>query len=389
MATLNFAHREITAKVVYYGASDAGCNTNVKRLHRQVTAAEKSQLHKFGPRESSERSYYFDYVVDGTEINGFRLRFRVYSLPGGLTLQAHREEVLDEVDAIVFVADARASQEAANLESLLDLERMLSLQGLELAAVPVILQVNHIDAPSARKPGDVTFDLNPYGFPVVQAAANEGKGVAETHAELVGAVAARIRDNLSGNEAAITLTAVHRATRNTDEDVIRGHLEAIQARTSSTPESVLLEDALPSGTSGRKDSPGGLPPEVRVPFQLREMAGTRPVQLLSGRIVDDGVVLELEMHRPETDEVQRLTVVLENRPILASRSSETGAPPRPLPPPTPTPAPADRVADYLPASIDFPDDEPADLPGIVYGLFGLAGGVIIGLLTGYLLGVII
>lgn len=376
MATLNFAHREITAKVVYFGASGAGCNTNVKQLHKHLGSTRKSQLHKFGPRDSDERSYYFDHLPDSGDINGFSLRYRVYSLPGGLPLPAHREEVTRDVDAIVFVADARSAKEPMNLESLLALEKLLSLQGLELAAVPVVIQVNHIDEEGARRPEDVTVDLNPYGFAVVHAVANIGQGVVETHQQVMGEIAARVRDNLSGNDAAITLSAVHRATRDSDEDTIRGHLEAIQARTSSTPESVLLDDAL--ARADTSDIPSA---EVIVPFQPRELVGSRPVQLVSGRIVDDRVVLELLMQRMSSDELRRLTVVLENRP--------TDTPPVPRHAPPQVASTEDRVADYLPDTVDLRADEDDDLPPVFYGLIGVAGGVLMGLLAGYLLGVII
>ncbi len=89
MATIDFGNREITAKLVYFGATGAGSNTNVRQLHRLVPTTSRSRLHKFGPGDSAERSFYFDYRLPESErINGFDLRLRLYSLPGGLELEA-------------------------------------------------------------------------------------------------------------------------------------------------------------------------------------------------------------------------------------------------------------------------------------------------------------
>ena len=373
MAIINFATREITAKVVYFGPSGAGCNTNLKQLHRLLNAAEKSQLHKFGPSDSNERTYYFDYVTPVSEnVNDFRMRFRVYSLPGKLELAAHRHEVMSDVDALVFVADARADRAHANMDSLLELERMLSLQGLELAAVTMVLQVNHVDAEDARKISEVVFDINPYGFPVISAIANDHRGVVETHAEITGATSARIRDNMAGNEATITVIAVHRATRETDEDVIRGHIEAIQGATQSTP---------PQQEHGTVSHGEGIPlptPTVEVPFQPRDFVGSHPVSVLSAR-VDNGVVsVDVVMEPMGGGPPRRLTVNLANRPTDTPPVARH-APPSVVPP-------ENRVANYLPEVVDFSDMQPGDLPGIWYGVLGLSAGVIIGALISYLLG---
>lgn len=365
MATLNFAQREITAKLVYFGASGAGCNTNVKQLHKRLDRARSSPLHAFGPRDAETRSYFFEHRADA-EIHGFAVRWRIYSLPGSIPLAAHREEVMRDVDAVAFVADARAERDAANVDALLELERLLSLQGLELAAAPVVIQINHNDAQDARPADQVLFELDPYGFPTVSAVAREGRGVLDTFRELTGALVPRLRDSLSGSDAAVALSAVHRTEPETDEDVVRAHLEAIQARAASTPEAALFEQ-LPLTVEDAEPAV-----ESAVPVQPRELAGFRPVQLLSAQVVDHGVIVELLMRRTGSEEVRTLRLRLENRP------------PDP-PPPLVAPPPADPIADYLPDSVDL--GPPADdLPPVAYGVLGLVGGLLMGLLSGYLFG---
>src|SRR5690606_17221679 len=106
-------------------------------------------------------------------IKGFSLRFRVYAVPGGVTHAGHRREILRRTDAVVFIADARLDADQANLESLLDLEGLLREDGVEMAAIPMVIQVNRTDDPNARPAEQVVFDLNPYGFPVIEAVASD------------------------------------------------------------------------------------------------------------------------------------------------------------------------------------------------------------------------
>lgn len=366
MATLNFAQREITAKLVYFGASGAGCNTNVKQLHKRLDRTRSSPLHAFGPRDAETRSYFFEHRAEA-EIHGFTVRWRIYSLPGSIPLVAHREEVMREVDAVAFVADARAERDQANVDALLELERLLSLQGLELAAAPVVIQINHTDAADARPAEEVLFELDPYGFPTMSAVAREGRGVLDTFRELTGALVPRLRDSLSGNDAAVALSAVHRSEPETDEDVVRAHLDAIQARASSTPEAALF-DELPLTVDDAEPAV-----EAVVPVQPRELAGFRPVQVISAQVLDHAIVVELSMRRTGSEDLRLFRLRLENRPPDVPQI------------PMSAPPPADPIGDYLPDSVDLGPPE-VDLPPVVYGLLGLGGGLLMGALLSYLFG---
>ncbi len=379
MATINFATREITTKIVYFGATGAGSNTNVQRLYELVDGHDKSNLHKFGPLGVDERSWYFDYVPGGPHtINGFRLCYRIYSLPGRLELRAHREEVISSTDALVFVSDARPERNASNLDSMLGLEELLATTGIELANLPVVLQVNHVDHPKARLDDAVAYDLNPYGWTVVSACARDGRGVLATHEEVSEIVTRRIHDNLAGKEAAITIVAVHQPERESDVDVIRAHIDAISAKSASTPPELVAEHSgsVQGGTEAYV---------IELPFQPRELLGCSPTEVLSTQVEVDRVVVELRMTPMRGTEDKRLTVILENRP------TDTPPVPRHQPSEARTEPPVEgRVFDYLPATVDLEAPDPAaDLPPLWYGVMGVSGGVVIGLLLGYLVGVVL
>jgi signal recognition particle receptor subunit beta len=375
MALINFAQREITAKIVYFGAPGAGTNTNVRTLFDLLPVQEKSRLHQFGPSQVTEQSWYFEYVPpEGGLVTGFSTRYRVYSLPGGLDHEAHREEVFRGADSVVFVADARGSRALANIDSLLELERLLKGQGLELAAIPLVIQVNHTDADDARTAEEVVVDLNPFGFPVVSAIARLSRGVLETHQQLTTRTSDRIRDNLAGGQTAITLTAMPRRVTERDDDVIAKHVAAIEAaeRPGDRPS---LEYAITDIQRGlaagfRQLAPG---PRLEMGLQPKDFLGSRPIYLLGSKLDGDQIVVDIVMARMSGGEPRRLAVVLANRPATAT----------PIPK---TPAPAKReMVTGVPERIDPIHPEPADFPPVWYGVAGIAGGTAVGILIGFLL----
>lgn len=370
MATINFATREITAKLVYFGASGTGCNTNLRILHGTLPAVDRSRLHKFGPGDTKERSFFFDCICDDTRaINSFPLRLQLYTLPGGVDLEAHRDEVLRDVDGVVFVSDARNESEQSNMESLLQLEQQLSRQGLELEATPIVLQVNNVRAEGARSVQDVVYDINPYDLPVIQAHTADQEGVLETLNELLDVISTRIRDKMAGNHAAITLKAVHESKRPTDESIIRKHISAIRETAGTTPgASVGAEVSLTSRSSQ----------VVRVPYLPQSFLGGRPVQILQSELLGENIVLDIMVGSPSAT-ARPLTVILESeqRDTAASQGARAMTPSAIS---ATASSDASRVADYLPDSYTPPPEPAADMPAWLYGLIGVLGGALIGIL---------
>lgn len=385
MATINFATREISAKIVYIGASGAGSNTNVRRLYETLEAEQTSRLHMFGPDDSDERSWFFQYLrPHGPHVASFAMRCQVYSLPGGLVLDAHREEVLGGADALVFVADARPDRQQANLDALIALEEQLAAQGMELSAAAVVVQVNHTDHDDALPPERVGAEINPFGFPQLAAVARDGEGVGTTHAEVVAAIEDRLRDHLGGNDAVLQLVAVHDPETPTDDDIVAGHVQAIQERSEAQASAAV--DALSERQI--EHLPEG--PIVEVPFQPREFVGSQPSRVLDVTVDRDEVSVDLVMERMGGGTPRRLLVRLVNRPTDTPALARSA----PVVQHAPTgPQAEDRVFDYLPESVEIThpgdrsgDDDSDDMPPLAYGLLGLSGGIVIGGLLAYLVG---
>lgn len=377
MALINFAHRDITAKVVYAGARKAGCNTNLKGLFERVRSTEKSNLHGFGPDFEDEKTLFFAYTPEGTApVTGFSTRIRVYSMPGGLSHPLHRAEILRDTDALVFVADARRGRDQSNVDAFVELERCLAEQGIDMATLPVVIQVNHCDDEHAEPPDRVVYDLNPYDFPVIKAVAQQGEGVLETHARLVSDTTQRIRESLSGSGGSVVLNAVHRPERDSDEELVKQHIEAIARARTETP-------------SPRSESPIPRGEDYVLAFQPPEFAGMRPVDLQGAHLEGDRIVLEIVMDRLRGDAPRLLPLILENRPgdveplpMMLTSSHK--------PPPSlefsPTASLPDKVElpSRKPASSNSEKEVQIAERALWVGLAGLTGGLLAGLLIGYL-----
>lgn len=227
MAVINFARREIEAKIVFYGPAMSGKTTNVQIAHGRLPEGQAGNLHTLSTEE--ERTLFFDYVpIEKGEIAGFDAKFKLFSVPGQVFYQQTRRVVLRGADAVVFVADSAPDRAQANIDSLIDLEENLRAHGLDLASIPLVVQLNKRDHPQARSIEALTTDLNPFGVPVLEAVALTGEGVMETLEAVIGIASARIRDNLAGRKTAVALTAIDQREPEDDELVIRRHLKEIQ-----------------------------------------------------------------------------------------------------------------------------------------------------------------
>lgn len=227
MAVINFARREIEAKIVYYGPAMSGKTTNVQVVHGIIPDAQRGELHSMATAE--ERTLFFDYVpIQLGQIAGFTAKFKLFTVPGQVFYKETRRVVLQGADAVVFVADSAPDRGSANIDALIDLEENLRSHGLDLASIPLVIQYNKRDVADARSVQDMQTDLNPFGVPHVEAIAVQGVGVLDTLRAITDLTAQRVRDNLAGRQTAVSLSAVERQVAEDDGQVIREHLERIK-----------------------------------------------------------------------------------------------------------------------------------------------------------------
>ena len=181
MSLVNYATREITCKIVYYGPGRSGKTTNLHYIHGQVPSDRKGQMVSLATQ--TDRTLFFDFLpIDLGSISGFTTRFQLYTVPGQVYYQTTRKLVLQGADGVVFVADSQQRQLQENIESLQDLHANLAEQGVDARTMPMVMQYNKQDLPPEliHSVPELEESLNFRGVPSHSADALHGPGVFET-----------------------------------------------------------------------------------------------------------------------------------------------------------------------------------------------------------------
>src|SRR3972149_5798713 len=141
MSLVNYATREITCKIVYYGPGRSGKTTNLHYIYSQVPEDRKGQMMSLATH--GDRTLFFDFLpLDLGTISGFTTRFQLYTVPGQVYYRSTRRLVLQGADGVVFVAASQRRQIEENVESYRDLHEALAEHGIDARDVPLVLQYN-------------------------------------------------------------------------------------------------------------------------------------------------------------------------------------------------------------------------------------------------------
>jgi signal recognition particle receptor subunit beta len=179
MVLFNYATREITAKIVYYGPGLCGKTTNLQFIYDSLPSNNRSKMLSLATK--TDRTLFFDFLpLDLGKIRGMRTKLQLYTVPGQVYYNSTRQLVLKGADGIVFVADSQDFAVDANLDSLQNLEDNLKRQGMRIREVPLVLQYNKRDLPNALSVADLETAINKYAAPHFQSVATTGIGVEET-----------------------------------------------------------------------------------------------------------------------------------------------------------------------------------------------------------------
>ena len=181
MSLVNYATREITCKIVYFGPGRSGKTTNLHYIFEQVPNDRKGKMVSLATQ--TDRTLFFDFLpLDLGSISGFSTRFQLYTVPGQVYYQATRKLVLQGADGVVFVADSQARQLEENIESMQDLHANLADHGMDVRTTPLVIQYNKQDLPKGLILGvdELEDALNFRDVPSFPADALHGLGVFET-----------------------------------------------------------------------------------------------------------------------------------------------------------------------------------------------------------------
>ena len=192
MPLINHAKKEINAKLIYFGPAAAGKATNLNYIYSKLKEAARG---KFKSMElQKDRMLFFDFLPSTQgSVNGYSIRFHVYTITGNVNHGSSWKMVLKGVDGLVFVADSRPDGMAANAENLRLLNSCLASYGKSVADVPCVFQCNKQDVPHAVAADQMGRALNPENLPLFPAVATSGEGVLETIFGLVKIVLKNIK----------------------------------------------------------------------------------------------------------------------------------------------------------------------------------------------------
>lgn len=179
MAELDEKEKKIVVKVVYYGPALSGKTTNLMQLHDILNPAGCGELMTFETK--GDRTLFFDLLplVVKSE-GGFRIKIKLFTVPGQVAHDATRKAVLSRADGVVFVADSQISQSMSNFESFDNLEKNAGRVGLDFDNLPLVIQFNKRDLRDIISDDEVLERWRPTRLPITFSSALYGQGVKET-----------------------------------------------------------------------------------------------------------------------------------------------------------------------------------------------------------------
>lgn len=190
---INFALREVTCKIVYYGPGRSGKTTNLQWIHGHAPGKSVGDLVSVATEK--DRTLYFDFLpLDLGPIKGMKTSFQLYTVPGQIFYDATRRIVLEGADGVVFVADSHPDMMIENIESLENLDANLRANGLDLETTPIVFQWNKRDLDEALPVDEIAIALNPEGLPAFEAIATSGQGVFPTLKAVAKLVIAKLNN---------------------------------------------------------------------------------------------------------------------------------------------------------------------------------------------------
>jgi len=179
MVLFNYATKEITAKIVYYGPGLCGKTTNLQFIYDSLPSNHKSKMLSLSTK--TDRTLFFDFLpLDLGKIRGMRTKLQLYTVPGQVYYNSTRQLVLKGADGVVFVADSQDYALDANLESMQNLEDNLKRQGIKIRELPLVVQYNKRDLPNAMPVATLNREVNKLAVPCFESVATTGVGVEET-----------------------------------------------------------------------------------------------------------------------------------------------------------------------------------------------------------------
>jgi len=299
MALVNQAKREINAKIVFFGPGLAGKGTSLRHIFNKLKPEFRGVLKVMNVQDA--RMLFFDFTPPGDgDVDGFKVRFHLYTVSGSNVDPAAWKMVLKGVDGVVFVADSAPQKLDENRAAMENLQAFLKGYGQSLATVPSVFQLNKSDLADKAAPAELERVLNPAGLPSFAASSKSGEGVLQPLMALVKTVLSGLRskgaEGISSSEGLQRLVeappapfsaqpatkpqATHAAPSASTAEPLAKPSRAVAA-TAATPEEPLTLELAGAPRAADGDA-------ICVPLTIRSGARTKSVVLTLSLSVEEG-----------------------------------------------------------------------------------------------------
>ena len=189
MAVINHAKREINIKIVYYGPAGSGKASLFRYIHQRVKPSLCGPL-KSMPAGGDEL-LFFDYLpFEHADLDGYQIRFHLYTLTGAVRNPGTWKMVLKGVDGLAVVVEAGLEQDTAAVQAVRTLHAMLAGHGRDLRQLAAVLISSKADLAAPAGGG---WGPELAGIPAIESSTVTGGGVLQALAALTQDVVRQAR----------------------------------------------------------------------------------------------------------------------------------------------------------------------------------------------------
>ena len=201
MAVIHIRNKEVQIKIVYVGPGRGGKTTNLEYIYDKIRHRIMSDMVSI--KTHGDRTLFFDFLpFDLGQIQGYKIKTQLYTVPGQIKYNATRKLVLKGVDGVVFVADSMSVMREKNIVAFENLAENLAFYNIDMFdKFPIVLQYNKRDLADKGVPlldiETMDQDLNSkLKAPVFAASAVSGDNVIPTVKKAISTAIVSLQDQL-------------------------------------------------------------------------------------------------------------------------------------------------------------------------------------------------
>jgi small GTP-binding protein len=201
VAVIHIQKKEVQVKIVYVGPGRGGKTTNLEYIFKKIRHRILSDMVSI--KTHGDRTLFFDFLpFDLGQIQGYKIKTQLYTVPGQVKYNATRKLVLKGADGVVFVADSMAVMREKNIQALKNLEENLAYYDIDIYNnFPIIMQYNKRDLANSGIPlldiETMESDLNSkLKATAIEASAIQGDNVIPTVKKAISTTIVSLQDQL-------------------------------------------------------------------------------------------------------------------------------------------------------------------------------------------------